>query len=104
MLIRFSNAESTFTMTYRKLKEKDFTNIRLEKPNHFRDVPSLIVYVDSFAKKHKLEPTSYERKYQPLFDKHKPGKGPVPPTNHAYATSVLPGEKEEDKKDEKKKK
>jgi len=71
IILRFSNSDSTFTLTYRKPKESNFTNVRLTN-SHFHDIPSLISYVETFSRKYRIEPTSYERKYQPIFDKYPP--------------------------------
>jgi len=68
LIIRFSALERAFTMTYKLPgKDRDCTNIRLDK-THYQDVPSLISFVDSFLKKMKIDATSYERKYQYIFE------------------------------------
>jgi len=86
LLVRFSNLERTYTLTYKKPHERDCKNIRLDK-THYQDIPSLIAFVESLLKKKKIDATSYERMYQPIFEnKPKPTK---PNTGTYTITSEL---------------
>uniref|UniRef100_A0A6B2L3M2 Protein kinase domain-containing protein n=1 Tax=Arcella intermedia TaxID=1963864 RepID=A0A6B2L3M2_9EUKA len=68
VILRFSNQESTFTLSFKKPKA-NMTNVRLERPAHYTDVTSLIAYVEKYIKKFQLDPTSYDRCYEHIFQK-----------------------------------